>query len=223
MGTRKKYDPSAGNQSEAGSKRQPTLKQRRAEEGMRQGKNRHRAHLDAGYAPSTAKSLPYNPRLNARVVESVARRRAEAIARAQSSTDTLVGYLYQIADASVGDVLDGRGEFSVGAARRNGVDHLIKKVKKTIRHTKEGARIETHEVEMYSRLEAIAQLRANFGMKQEPRPNTYDEDRRREVERALSRIAEREGVEQSEAARRLLEELGDDVPHITRIVHEFIH
>ena len=217
----KRDEPDAGDAPKAKAKRQPTLKQRRAQEGIRQGKNRHRAHLDAGYAPSTAKSLPYDPRLNGRIVESVGRRRAKAVERAHTNTDVLVGYLYEIAEASLGDVLDEGGEFSVGAARENGVDHLIKKMKVTVRHTKDGARVETRECEMYSRLDAIGRLCDVFGMRGEPRPNTHDEDRRREVEASLDRIAKENGVDRAAAAREVLAHLGDEAPELASIVSEY--
>lgn len=155
--------------------RKPTEKQLLTAEGVAQGKSLHRAALDAGYAPSTAKSLPYNPQENTRILAAVEKRKAVAMRRAQMHTDVIVGSLAEIATASLGDVLDEGGDFSLEKARENGVDHLIKKLEKIVRHDSEGGRTETYKFEMYSRLDALGQLRDTFGMKQEARPNNIAE------------------------------------------------
>lgn len=212
--------PRGGNKPKR--KRGLTNKQSLTAEGVAQGKSLHRAALDAGYAPSTAKSLPYNSQENTRIREAVERRKAEAMRRAQVHTDVIVGSLVEIATSSLGDVLDEIGDFSLEKARENGVDHLIKKLEKTVRYDKEGERTENYKFEMYSRLDALSQLRDNFGMKQEARPNDFEETRRAEVERAIKRIMEREGVDQPTAAQHLLAELGD-APHLAPIVNQYVN
>ncbi len=156
-------------------KRKLTKKQSLTAEGVAQGKSLHRAALDAGYAPSTAKSLPYNSQENTRIQQAIERRKAEALRRAQIHTDMIVGSLAEIATASLGDVLDENGGFSLDKARENGVDHLIKRLERTDRTDKDGYTTTHYKFEMYSRLEALNQLRDNFGMKQEPRPNSHSE------------------------------------------------
>lgn len=155
--------------------RKPTVKQLLTAEGIAQGKSAHRAALDAGYSPSTAKTMIYKPLENSRILEAVERRKAQAMKRAQIHTDVIVGSLAEIATASLGDVLNDEGEFSINIARENGVDHLLKKVKVKVRSIPNGSDrppdIETtYEYEMYDRLNALNQLRDNFGMKQEARP-----------------------------------------------------
>lgn len=108
--------------------------------------------------------------------------------RAQIHTDVIVGGLAEITTASLGDVLDENGDFSLQKARENGVDHLIKKMEKIVRTDKEGVTTVTYKFEMYSRLEAMNQLRDTFGMKQEPRPNSHAE-----VESAIQDFIRRAG------------------------------
>ncbi len=156
-------------------KRKLTRRQALTVEGVTQGKSLHKAALDAGYAPTTAKVNMYKPLENTRILEAVGKRKAEALRSAQIDTAVIVGSLAEIATASLGDVLDENGDFSLEKARENGVDHLIKRLEKTIRYDKEGCRTDTYKFEMYSRLEALNQLRDNFGMKQEPRPNSHSE------------------------------------------------
>jgi phage terminase small subunit len=158
--------------------RKPTKKQLLTAEGVAQGKSLHRAALDAGYAPSTAKSLPYNSQENARLSELIEKRRSELMRRAQIHTDEIVGSLAEIATASMADVVP-EDEF-LQRARELGTDHLIKKLKVKTRYIPNGPGKEpdkevTHEFEMYSRLDALDQLRDTFGMKQEPRPNSQAE------------------------------------------------
>ena len=78
------------------------------------------------------------------------------------------------------------------------------------------------DLEMYDRLVAIAQLRDNFGMKQEPRVNTYEETRRQEVEKSVLAIMEAENCDKVTAATRLLEAMPEDsplIPVISRMTH----
>jgi hypothetical protein len=60
---------------------------------------------------------------------------------------------------------------------------------------------------MYSRLEAISQLRDNFGMKQEPRSNTFEETRRQEVEKSINAIMAAENCDRKTAAKKLRDAL----------------
>jgi hypothetical protein len=75
---------------------------------------------------------------------------------------------------------------------------------------------------MYSRLDAIQQLRDNYGMKSEPRANNYEETRRQEVQREVESIMAKEDCEQETAARLLLDALGDDVPRLTQEVEKIL-
>lgn len=188
--------------------RKPTEKQLLAAEGVAQGKPRHKAYLDAGYAPSTAKSMPYNPQENSRIREIVEQRKAEAMESAHVHTDVIVGSLVRIAMASIDDVLDTKGRFDLKKARANGSIHAVKR----ITPTQHGV-----SVEMYSRLDAIAQARDNFGMKQEPRANTYEDTRRMEVEKEIDKISESEGCDRPTAARMLRDALGQDSPLIATV------
>jgi phage terminase small subunit len=210
--------------------RRPTAKQQKLVEGVLRGKSVHKAALDAGYAPSTAKSLPYNSQENTRIVEAIERRRDAAMRRAQIHTDVIIGSLAEISTASLGDVLDENGEFSITTARDNGVDHLLKKVKVTTFDTKDKdgnvtSTRTTHEYEMYSRLEALNQLRDTFGLKEEPRANTLNERRRQEAEASLARIMERDRVDKVTAANTLIEELRaiPNTQGIIDVVNELIN
>ncbi len=198
-------------------------------ENIAQGKKRPDAVIDAGWNQTRKAARVTASRLlsNANILERVERRKEEAMRRAQIHTDIIVGSLAEIATASLADVLDDNGEFDLQAARDKGTDHLIKKLRVKTRYYSNGAgknpdKEVTHEYEMYSRLDALNQLRDNFGMKQEPRQNNYEEIKRQEVERSIQRIMERDGVEKRVAAQTLLTELGD-APEIAPIVSSYVN
>jgi len=114
----------------------------------------------------------------------------------------IVGGLAEVMTASLGDVLDEQGNFSLEAARANGVDHLVKKLKTVVFDTKDKdgnvtSTRTTHEYEMYSRLDAMNQLRDTFGLKQEARRNTVVE-----IEQAIRDFQQK--------ARALGHELSDE-------------
>lgn len=179
------------------------------------------AGVNAGYSKSYMRGPIYNHTTAQWIKDEVARRQSIAMERAGMHTDVIVGSLAEIATASLGDILDENGDFSMAKARENGVDHLIKRMEKTVRFAKNGEKIETYKFEMYSRLEALNQLRDNFGMKQEPRANAYDETRTQEVEKSIRAIMQREQATMPEAAKMLLAELGDSAPELVPIVSKF--
>lgn len=208
--------------------RKPTKKQQLYAEGIAQGKNRLQAALDAGYSPTSARTLPYvnsdKSAFRQRTEKLIEARQKAAIEAAQIHTDEITGTLVQMARGSIADVLPTNKLLK--KARKRGVDGLIKKVH--IRYKKVGDRTlpdgtkepiikEEIDIELYSRLDAISQLRDNFGMKQEPRANTYEDTRRQEVEKHLDRIAQLDNVDRSEAAKRLKAALPDDSPLIPTI------
>lgn len=212
--------------------RKPTEKQVLAHEGVIQGKSRHQAYLDAGYSPSVAKTMPYRAE-NVRIRELMHERSKRAQERASIHTDSITGALVEIMEASPADILPTNKVLL--EAKRNGVDHLIKKIsvtpmklgskKKTL---KDGSVVESPvigekiDLEMYSRLDAISQLRDNFGMKQEPRANTFEATRAVEVEKEIDKIAESEGCDRATAARMLAKALGSDSPLIPT-VNKYVH
>lgn len=179
------------------------------------GGNTRKAAIDAGYAESTANVDAYRLLDNPRVQERIEQRRLEARQRANVHTDEITGTLVQIASVSMADLLDERGDFSWATAKAQGVDHLVKKFKKTTRYIPrkdaDPEKVETVEFELYDKLGALNQLRDNFGMKQEPRRNTFAE-----FEEAVSRLkaeAKGNGIELSdEQARALMRDRLGDVP-----------
>lgn len=207
--------------------RKPTEKQLLAAEGVAQGKSPHKAFLDAGYAPSTAKSHPYNRQENTRIRELMQERSKRAQAKASIHTDAIIGALVEIIEVSPADILPEHPILK--RARKNGVDHLIKKISftpikcGTKEVTKEGVTTkspvirEKIDLEMYSRLDAISQARDNFGMKQEPRANTYEATRQAEVEKELDKIMAAEQCSKADAAKMLREALGSDSPLIPTV------
>lgn len=201
----------------------PSKRRQKLEEGVLRGKTPASAARDAGYSESFARVDVYRTLANPSFQERLEKRRAEMMRRAQIHTDTIVGSLAEIATASLADVAPDNE--LLARAQELGTDHLIRKVKTTTRFISNGPDKEpdkevTHEFEMYSRLEALNQLRDTFGMKQEPRPNTFDETKRAEVERSIRRIMDRDGVDQSAAANTLLAELGD-APELVKIVSAY--
>lgn len=64
----------------------------------------------------------------------VARRLESAREAARMTREEAVGLLAQQASASLGDVLNARGEFDLQDARSRGVDHLLKEISVTERH-----------------------------------------------------------------------------------------
>jgi phage terminase small subunit len=160
------------------AKRRPTRKQEKFVEGVLRHGNATQAARDAGYKHPNVQGAQNLVKLS--IQERIEQRREAAMRRAQIHTDVIVGSLVEIAGASLGDVLDENGEFNLQTARENNVDHLLKKVKVTTFDTKDKNGIvtstrTTHEYEMYSRLDALNQLRDTFGMKQEPRANSQAE------------------------------------------------
>lgn len=207
--------------------RKPTEKQLLAAEGVAQGKSRHRAYLDAGYAPTTAKTHPYDRLENSRIRELMHERSKRAQEKASIHTDAIVGALVEIIEASPADILPEHPILK--RARANGVDHLIKRITFTPvkcgmkEVTKDGVTKRTPivrekiDLEMYSRLDAIGQARDNFGMKQEPRANTYEATRQAEVEKELEKIMASENCSKADAAKMLKDALGSDSPLIPTV------
>lgn len=193
-----------------------------------EGKSMRQAAKDAGYPESYCNSRLYSGTTGEWIKAEVARRQKRAMERSGIHTDAIVGSLVEIMQASPADILPEHPMLI--RARQNGVDHLIKKFTSTPmkcgvkkRKLKDGTVVEEPiirdkvELEMYSRLDAIAQLRDNFGMKQEPRANTYEETRRMEVEKEIDKIAESEGCDRPTAAKMLREALGSDSPLIPTV------
>lgn len=194
---------------------------------MMEGETMEKAAVKAGFSPQHARKHLYSTPTGAWIRDEVNRRMNEAMGKAAVHTDAITGSLVEVMMASPADILPDHP--ILVRARQNGVDHLIKKItitpiklgmKEFIRRGKKvsepviGERI---DLEMYSRLDAISQLRDNFGMKQEPRANTFEESRRQEVERELDKIAAAEGCDRPTAAKMLKDALGDDSPLITTV------
>lgn len=200
---------------------------------MLKGQNLTQAGISAGYSESYMSGPIYNQGTADWIKEQVTRRQKRAMERAGVHTDVIVGNLVEIMEASPADVMPDNAVLR--KARENGVDHLIRKIVVTPikcgvkkRTLKDGSVTETPvvqekiELEMYSRLEAIGQLRDNFGMKQEPRSNTFEETRRQEVERELQTIMDADKCDKPTAARKLLAAIGDApqlVPHINKYIN----
>lgn len=185
-----------------------TAKQEKFIEGVVQHGNAAKAARDAGYSPKTANVIASQNLAKVNIREHIERRKAEAMESAHIHTDVIVGSLVDIAMASLDDVLDAKGHFDIKKARANGSIHAVKR----ITPTQHGV-----SVEMYSRLDAIAQARDNFGMKQEPRANTFEATRAVEVEKEIDKIAESEGCDRATAARMLAKALGSDSPLIPTV------
>lgn len=200
--------------------------------GMLGGKSMEQAALDAGYSKQFARKAIYSKPVGEWIKTEVHRRMNEAMSKAAVHTDAITGSLVEVMMASPADILPNHP--ILVRARENGVDHLIKKItitpvklgmKEYVRRGKVvsvpviGERI---DLEMYSRLDAISQLRDNFGMKQEPRANTFEDTRRQEVEREIDKIAAAEGCDRPTAAQMLKAALGDDSPLIPT-VNKYVH
>jgi hypothetical protein len=178
--------------------------------GLLEGKSIKQAGIDAGYSQSYANSkLSTSPTFEW-VKKQVARRMKDSMSKAAIHTDAIVGTYVEIMQASIADVLP---ENEVLArAKENGVDHLIKKL--TITPTKYGNKI---DLEMYSRMDAANALKDVFGLKQEPRANTYEAERKIEVERSIRHIMDSDKVDRPTAAQRLAAAVGKDSPLLPTI------
>jgi hypothetical protein len=193
----------------APKRRDPAKVERFVEEAARPGVTQGEAATRAGFTdnPASAKVqgsiLMSDPDIRARVQM----RRAEALRRAQVETDEIIGGLAEIATASLADVLLPDGTFDFSACVERGTDHLLKELETTETFDKEGNRTVRHRFKMYDRLNAYNQLRDTFGMKEEPRPNSLGDRRRREVEQMLDQICLSENVERPAAAAMLIEGL----------------
>lgn len=216
-------------------KRDPRVKEaiRLVESGM----SLKEAMTTAGFSEHFTRSAAYKQTASGQstadyIKSQVARRMSDARAKAAIHTDSIVGSLVQIMEGSPADILP-ENEI-LARARENGVDHLIKKI--VITPIKIGIRTrkntdgtvtaspvikEKVELEMYSRLDAIGQLRDNFGMKQEPRANQFEETKRQEVEREIQGIMIAENCDEPTAAKMLLENLGD-APQLRVVVEKIL-
>jgi phage terminase small subunit len=156
----------------------PSTRRKKLEDAVLDGKIPATAARDAGYSESYARVDVYRTLANPSFQERLAARRMELARRAQIHTDMIIGSLAEIATASMADVVP--DDELLQRAQELGTDHLIKKLKVKTRYISNGPGRDpdkevTHEFEMYSRLDALGQLRDTFGMKQEPRPNTQAE------------------------------------------------
>lgn len=198
---------------------------------FRDEKKRHREKRDPEYDKYITR-VSRNAVPEKEVKEDAARWTADARAKASIHTDTVVGALVELMQGSVADILPEHPILQ--RARANGVDRLIKKL--TITPVRIGTRSrknangsvteapvirEKIELETYSRLDAIQQLRDNFGMKQEPRSNSFEETKRQEIERAIEGIMVAEGCDETTAAETLLANIGD-APHLVTVIRKYI-
>lgn len=166
------------------------------------------------------------------VKAAAARRQADARGKAAVHTDVIVGSLVEILSASPADILPNHP--ILAKAKENGVDHLIKKISiipvrigTRERKNKDGSITlspiirERVDLEMYSRLDAAQQLRDNFGMKQEPRANQFEETKRQEVEREIQSIMTADGCDELTACQALKDNIGD-APHLVTVIDKIM-
>lgn len=197
----------------ATKKPKTTPKQEKFVEGVVRHGNATKAALEAGYSPTSAKQIAHENMTKHYLRDQIDKRRAEVMKLAGIHTDVITGWLVEIASVSVEDCTNEHGHLDLEKARMSGAIHAIRKLKPT----EHG-----FEFEMYPRLDAIAQLRDNFGMKQEPRANTYEATRQAEVEKELEKIMNAESCSKAEAAKMLREALGNDSPLIPT-VNKYVH
>lgn len=211
-------------------KRDPKVKQ--VIKNMLSGMTLREAGLAAGYSENYMKGGVYQYGTADYIKTQVARRMTDARSKAGIHTDAIVGSLVEIMQASPADILPDHPILQ--KAKENQVDHLIKKI--VITPIKIGIRTRTNkdksvtsspvikdrvELEMYSRLDAISQLRDNFGMKQEPRANSFEETKRQEVEREVQNIMATEGCDEPTAAKMLLDNIGD-APQLRVVIEKIL-
>lgn len=211
-------------------KRDPRIKQ--IIKYMLSGMSLRDAGLASGYSENYMRQSIYRSGGADYIKEQVARRAADARSKAAIHTDTIVGSLVEIMQASPADILPDHPVLQ--KAKENGVDHLIKKISITPMRIGEKSRKnrdgtvttspvikEKVDLEMYSRLDAIQQLRDNFGMKQEPRANSFEETKRQEVEREIQGIMLAENCDEPTAAQILMDNIGD-APHLVQVIKKYI-
>jgi hypothetical protein len=87
--------------------------------------------------------------------------------------DQVIGGLVEIACASIADTLDCDYNFSWEQAKKNGVDHLVKKIVVTERHGKNGHDRKT-TCEMYSRQDALEELSQIMGLRKQQAKNPHE-------------------------------------------------
>jgi hypothetical protein len=204
---------------------------------MAQGMSLMEAGLAVGFSEKHLRSQIYKPATGGQspadfIKSQVAKRTASARSQAAVHTDVITGSLVEIMSASPADILPDHP--ILAKAKANGVDHLIKKI--VITPVRVGTRSrknangsvttspvirERIDLEMYSRLDAIAQLRDNFGMKSEPRANNYEETRRMEIERSVQDIMVAEKCDEATAAEILLANIGD-APHLVAEIKKIL-
>lgn len=154
-----------------------TVKQKKFTEVFLRTGNRSQAARAAGFAANRARQTAYDLLVDKPLVrDHVNKRRAVLMDRWEMRTEEVVGALAEIATSSIGDVLEENGSFDIEACRDRCTDHLIKKIKVTRRIDRVGEETITTELEMYSRLEALAQLVGIFGLKQSDKSNDHDAD-----------------------------------------------
>lgn len=108
------------------------------------------------------------------VAAIIQQRLERAAKRANITRDQVVGMVAEIATGSIFDVLDKDGNLDLDAARKRGVDHLIKEYTPTERHSKDGSSRRTTAYKVNDRLAAIDLLAELKGWKKEPAKNPSD-------------------------------------------------
>lgn len=161
-------------------KKKLSPKQEKFVEGLLRHGNGTKAAIEAGYSPKRARitaseltgtNRNIRERINARISES------------KVETNEIIGTLASQMRGSIADIVP--EDELLKAAKDNGVDHLIKKLKVHTRfipqkgHDEDGnpmpsIREVTHEFEMYSAQEAAKQLAAIKGIVKEPAKNPLD-------------------------------------------------
>lgn len=118
-------------------------------------------------AAVTGSRLLTHPKIQAKI-----KARMERAAQAANITrQEIVGMLAEISRASLDDMLDKDGDLNWKTARERGVDHLIKEVIVTDRHSKDGSRRRTVTYKVNDKIPAMNLLADILGLKKEAAKN----------------------------------------------------
>jgi hypothetical protein len=136
-------------------------------------------------------------------IQARLRQRVERAKRAAKvENDEVIGVLAQQMHGDIADLLDESGRFDYQRAVESGVTSQIKKLRikeRKIYAMSEEIGVETtHELELYNAQEAAGKLADIFGLKQLPRENDADRERKTAIyEQVVANVIERAKAEAS--------------------------
>lgn len=179
-------------------KKQLTRRETTFVESVAAGENQTKAVVKAGYSKKSAKVIGSQLASKTIVQDAIRERKNQAFEANHISAEMVIGGLNEIAFAPSDLLFNEDGSIDLGAAKRLGITHLIKKVKLTLTPFGQKA-----EIELYSRLEALKEL-ADLGQIRIPQQELENETIRNNFEHSVRVFAADHGADVETERREFL-------------------